>query len=334
MKFLVIGCGSIGERHLSNLINIGEDVASCDISKDLGETIKKRYNILFYSNFEDALGSYNPDAVFVCTPTHLHVSIAAKALKADCHVFIEKPISNTSRRVEELIKLRENKKKVVLVGCNMRFHRAIKYIKEKIDGGEIGRLIFGRAQFGHYLPNWRPNKDYRKIYSANKEMGGGVLLDSIHEIDYMTWFFGQPRSIFSFNLKGSNLEIDVEDVGEILLRYDQSLVEIHVDYLRHYKMRSCEIIGSEGTVIWESLGKTPEKMTLILYSSDGEIVDVIREEIDVNEQYMEEVKHFIRCIEDEATPLNTIENAINSLKIVELAKVSNKLGKTVQYSAI
>lgn len=324
MKFLVVGCGSIGQRHISNLITLDQKVAGCDVKKEIGEEIKKKFDIPSYSDIEKAFKEFSPDAVLVCTPNHLHIPVAEKALEHDCHVFIEKPISNSSDGAENLIELRDKKNKVVLVGCNLRFHPPISYIKKTLDSGRLGRPISLRAQFGHYLPNWRPGKDYREIYSARREMGGGVLLDGIHEVDYITWMLGRPESVFSFNIKGSDLRMDVEDVGEIIFKYKDSLAEIHLDYLRHYKMRSCEIIGTKGTVYWESRGKTPERMTIEVYSENGDLVDRISEEVDVNTQYIEEMKHFIRCIDGKEKPLNSIENALLSLKIIELAKLSNK----------
>lgn len=330
MKFLVVGCGSIGERHLSNLLSLGEHVAGCDVSNDIKNKIKSKYDIPFYNALEEAFTEYLPDAVLVCTPNHLHIPIAEQALKNNCHVFIEKPISNKIKGVEKLIELRDEKDKVVLVGCNLRFHLPIKYIKGKIDSGDLGRLLIARLQYGHYLPNWRPSKDYRNVYSAKRDMGGGVLLDGIHEIDYATWLFGKPDEIFSYNLKAGDLEIDVEDVGEILLRYKDAIVNIHIDYLRHSKMRSCEIIGTGGTILWQSFGKIPEVMKVTLYSSNGDIKDEISGEVDSNTQYLEEIRHFINCIKGKEKPMNPIEHAFQSLRIVELAKMANLKGTSIE----
>lgn len=326
MKFLVVGCGSIGNRHISNLIKLNEQVVGCDVSRNIRKKIKNKYNIPVFTDIKRAFEENVLDAVLVCTPNHIHVQIAEMALKNDCHVFIEKPISDRSDGAYRLAELRDEKGKTVLVGCNLRFHPPVRYITEKVSSGTIGRLISARVQFGHYLPNWRRGSDYRKIYSAKRDRGGGVLLDGIHEVDYITSLFGKPEHIFSYNIKGSDLEIDVEDVGEILLKYKNALVEIHIDYLRHYKKRSCEIIGTEGTISWQSLGKNPELMKVTLYSSDGEVIDEIDKDVDSNLQYIEEMKHFISCIKGREKPMNTIENALQSLRIVELAKKSDKDG--------
>ena len=141
---------------------------------------------------------------------------------------------------------------------------------------------------------------------------------------------GKPEYVFSFNIKGSDLNIDVEDVGEILLKYGNALVSIHLDYLRHYKMRSCEVIGSEGTIYWQSFGKFPEKMIINIYSRDRSLIRKITQDVDVNIQYIEEMKHFMRCIEGKEEPINPIENAILSLEIVELAKLSNIENKAIK----
>ncbi len=334
MKFLVVGCGSIGQRHISNLIKLNQEVAGCDLNIKIGEYIKDKYAIDFYYNLEEALASFSPDGVLVCTPNKYHVPVAEKALEYNSHVFIEKPISINSEDAKKLIPPRDAKKRIVLVACNLRFHPPLQYIKKAIDDGTIGRPITMRAQFGHYLPNWRPGRDYTKIYSARKEEGGGVLLDGIHEVDYTLWLLGRPEYVFSFNIKGSDLNIDVEDVGEIILKYRNALVSIHLDYLRHYKMRSCEVIGTDGTIHWQSLGKSPEMMTINIYSRDGSLIKKITQDVDVNIQYIEEMKHFIRCIEGKEEPINPIENAILSLKIVELAKLSNIENKAIKIGDI
>jgi|Deesub1362A_J573_1020465.scaffolds.fasta_scaffold00546_9 predicted dehydrogenase len=330
MKFLVVGCGSIGQRHMSNLLTLGQDVAGCDVNAEAGEHIREKYDVDFYSNLDEALSGFSPDAVLVCTPNRYHIPVAIKALEYGSHVFIEKPISVNSEDAKKLLPIRDKKRKIVLVACNLRFHPPLQYIKRVVEDGIIGRPVSVRALFGHYLPNWRPGRDYTKIYSARREEGGGVLLDGIHEIDYILWLLGKPEYVSSFNIRGSDLNIDVEDVGEILLKYTRALASIHLNYLRHYKMRSCEVIGTDGTVLWQSFGKTPERMTINLHSKDGGLISSITQEVDPNTQYVEEMKHFIRCIEDKEEPMNPIENAILSLKIVELAKLSNKEKKAIK----
>jgi len=239
MKLLVIGCGSIGERHIRNLkaLSVGDIIAN-DISVNRLVEIEKAYGIKTYIDIEEALAQ-KPDAVLIATPTSSHLPQALVASKRGCHLFIEKPLSHTLDGVDELIEIVAQKKLVALISCNMRFHHSILLMKELLDRGSIGKVISARLQSGFYLPDWHPDEDYRESYSANKHLGGGVILDGIHEIDYIRWFLGEIRQVFCFAGKFSNLEIDTEDIAEILLKFETgAIAEIHLDYIQRFRGRS------------------------------------------------------------------------------------------------
>ena len=172
MKFLIIGCGSIGTRHLKNLksISAGEIIAY----RPRNKTIKKledEYHIKTYSDLTEALNQ-NPDAVLVTNPTSLHIQTALSAAKQGCHIFIEKPISNTLDGINELIDIVHKKNLDVLVGCNLRFYPCLQFIKTLLDEKRIGKVVSARVQIGQYLPDWHPWEDYRNMYSAQKLLGG------------------------------------------------------------------------------------------------------------------------------------------------------------------
>lgn len=326
MKFLVIGCGSIGQRHLKNLISLNQEVIACDLDENLLESIKTEYNIKSYRDYQEAISQERSDAVLICTPNKTHLPIALHAAQNDCNIFIEKPISHTLEGINSLIDMVESKNLVVLVGCNMRFHRAIQLIKERVENGEIGRILSIRAYFGHYLPNWRPSMDYRKLYSAKSDEGG-ILLDGIHEFDYITWISGDVANVFCLSKKVSPLEIDSEDLAEVILGFESGAIgQIHLDYLRHNKYRSLEVIGDKGTLFWHSDGKAPEHAIVNLYSNKGKI-EILNDDLDPNEMYVKEIQHFIKCIKGTEKPVNDIESAKKSLELIIKAKNSVRRGK-------
>lgn len=326
MKCLVIGCGSIGERHIKNLKNIkvGEILAT-DLDPKRLNLIKEKYGITVFSDMKNAF-SKNPDVVFICTPPSSHIEIAYEAIKNNVHVFIEKPISNTLKGVDELIETAKKKNLLVFVGYNFRFHKGIQFVKKMIDEGKIGKILSARAEFGQYLPDWRPWQDYTKSYTAKKDLGGGVILDGSHEIDYMRWFLGDAEYIHCFADKISDLDVETEDVAEILIKFKSGAVcEIHLDFIRPGYSRSCEIIGEKGVIIWNF----SEKIVKI-YESEKQNWEVVETPVDVNDMYIDEIKHVLNTIQTGKKPLTNGYDGKKTLQLALAAKesaISHKLVK-------
>lgn len=325
MKWLVIGCGSIGKRHIRNLqtLNAGEIIAQ-DVKPDRCREVEREYGVKAYNDLEEALGE-KPQVALICTPTSWHVASALAAARRRCHLFIEKPLSHSLEKIDELIDVVEKKKLVTLVGCNMRFHPGIVKMKELLDSGGIGKVLCARVQAGQYLPDWHPWEDYRKCYSANKSLGGGVILDGIHEIDYVRWFLGEVEQVFSFSGKFSSLEINTEDMAEILLKFKSgSVAEVHLDYLQRFYGRSCQLIGEEGTILWDFHEKQVK-----LYSAKSEKWETFSQDpaYDINQMYVDEIKHFIFCLQGKARPMQDIKEGKKVLEIALAAKKSASRGK-------
>ena len=327
MKFLVVGCGSIGKRHLGNLksLSAGELIAY-DSLPERRDEVEAKYGVSTFSSFEEALRS-KPDAVLVCTPTSRHMDYALAAAAAGCHLFIEKPISHTTEGVDELIDTASAKGLAVLVGCNFRFDWGLKVAKKLVDEGRIGRLLCARAEFGQYLPYWHPGEDYRRGYSASRALGGGIILDAIHEINYIQWFMDGVEAVSCFAGRLSPLEIDTEDTAEILLRFkDGAMAELHLDYLQRAYNRSCELIGEEGTITWSFQDKQVR-----LYSVGNEQWQVYKADpaYDVNDMYVAEMEHFRRCIGGEEQPLVGSRQGKYDLEVALAARKSSETGKVV-----
>jgi spore coat polysaccharide biosynthesis protein SpsF (cytidylyltransferase family)/predicted dehydrogenase len=327
LRFLVVGCGSIGKRHLQNLklLSAGELVAY-DTREDRREEVRKQFEIEVLANFEDAM-HHLPNIVLVCTPTSRHIEYALRAARAGCHLFIEKPISDTLEGLSELIESISSKNLVCLVGCNFRFHWGLKLVKKLVEQGRIGRLLCARAEFGQYLPDWHPREDYRKGYSANKALGGGIILDAIHEIDYVHWMMGKVDAVSCFAGKQSSLEINTEDTAEVLLRFQSgAIAEIHMDYIQRTYNRSCELIGEEGTITWSL-----QDNQVRLYSTKDKDWQLCAQNApyEINEMYLAEMEHFLRCIRREELPLLDAREAKDSLEIALAAKESSETGRVI-----
>jgi predicted dehydrogenase len=324
LKVLIIGCGSIGRRHIRNLFSIGiSDIVACDSNPVRLHKVKEDHGIVGYLSISEAL-SCKPDAAIICTPTSLHVPHAIEAAKAGCHLFIEKPLSHSMEGVDELISIVNNKGMVTFVGSNFKFHPSFVKMKEIIDKGILGNVLSARCQFGQYLPDWHPWEDYRYTYSARSELGGGILLDA-HEFDYMRWFLGEVEEVFCMAGKLSRLDIDTEDTVEAILRFSNGAIgEIHVDYTQRAYQRNYEFFCENGTLKWDFLEKEVK-----MYRAVESSWEVFKEPLhyDINDMYIEEMKHFLRCINDGERSITDIYSGYRTLMVIMAARASTREGR-------
>ena len=256
--------------------------------------------------------------MLVCTPPHLHVSQALSGIRHGAHAFVEKPLSDSMHGVDELIDEAEARERVLQVGYHWRFDRGLRTIKRLLDEGAIGRVLWARAEYGHYLPNWRPGTDYRESYSARHSMGGGVLLDSSHDIDYMLWLFGEVEQVYCFAGVLSDLEMDAEDTASMVLRFRSGcLGEIHLDALQRTPSHSCKIVGTEGTLAWDLL---EEQVQILRAESDQcEQSDVT---FGTRARYKAEIKSFLDCLAEAKAPEADAYSARRTLEVALAARES------------
>ena len=214
MKFLVIGCGSIGRRHAKNLLALRQKVIATDIFSPNRRIMEENFGVKTFQRIEDAM-KLKPNAIIVCTPPNSHIPLAVKGLRRKIPVFVEKPLSASASGIKRLFSIAKRNRAGFFVGCNLRFTQGLQMVKKLLVQKAIGRVVGAEINFGYYLPFWRPGTDYRRNYAASRKMGGGVMLDAIHEIDYAIWLFGCPKEVFAVYGKKSDLEIETEDFAEI-----------------------------------------------------------------------------------------------------------------------
>jgi len=327
---LVVGCGSIGERHLGNLLALGAGpVLACEPDPGRREAVVRTHGVEAVTSLEEGL-ERRPGAALICTPPDTHLPLALTAARAGCQLFIEKPLAPALAGVAELRRAVEERGLVALVACNMRFHPAIRRLKAWLDESAVGRVLSVHAQFGHYLPGWRPGADYRRVYSAHREAGGGILLDAIHELDYLIWFLGGMAEVACLQGKVSDLEIDAEDTVDLVLRSSGgALVSVHLDYTQRVKRRRCEIVGTEGTLIWESRDKNPERCAVERYSARTDRWESSEETVDFNQPLRDEMGHFLRCLAGTERPLQDLAAAERALTVAAAAREAAAYRRTV-----
>ncbi len=324
MNVLVIGGGSIGQRHVGNLKQTdGVEVCVCTRNPLVGSKL----NIKTYTDLEDAWTS-RPAAVVVANSTSRHLPAALAAAERGCHLLIEKPLSHTDKDIGTLKSIQNQRNLTVMIGCNMRFHPALKAIKRALGDELIGKVLTAEAHCGSYLPDWRPGRDYRASYSSRDDQGGGAFLDLIHELDYLYWFFGDVEAVASFSGKRSTLEIDSEDTADMLLRFTSGLVaQVHLDYVQRTPTRGCRIAGQDGTLVWND---EEGKVTLLRPAHKEQVLWAKPAGYDKNDMYAQEIRHFLSCVQTGTAPLIGLEEGEAVLRIALAAKAAARAGRVIR----
>ncbi|MCQ3935601.1 MAG: hypothetical protein DPW18_01005 [Chloroflexi bacterium] len=329
MKYLIAGLGSVGRRHLRNLIALGEtdivlyrthkatlpddELAGYPVETDLNEALKK----------------HKPDAVIVSNPTALHLDVAIPAAEAGCAILLEKPISHSMERLDVLQSAVQKSGAKVLAAFQFRFHPGMVKTRQLVENGEIGRIISAHVHFGEYLPAWHPWEDYRKGYAARADMGGGVVATQCHSLDYLPWLVGKRvESVWGFAAKLSDLEVDVDDTAKIGLRFEGgALGSLHLDYDQQPPEHEFRIIGTNGTIKWNladgaaRIYRTEKKEWDIFPLPDG---------WERNVMFQEQMKHFVDVVKGKAEPSCTLEDGIQVQKIIASVHESQKTGKLIR----
>lgn len=336
MKFLIAGLGSIGRRHLRNLVALGEE----DIllyrthQGTLSEAGLEDFPSI--DDLDSALAA-RPDAVIVANPTALHLQVAIPAAEAGCHLLLEKPVSNSMDGVEQLKSVVRAGRSKVLVGFQFRFHPGLQLVKEFLESGAIGQPLSARAVYAEYLPGMHPWEDYHQSYSARRDLGGGVILTLCHPLDTLLWLLGDVDRIWGFAGQLNSFVIEVEDTAEIGLRFESGVLgSVRLDYNQRPPSHHLEIVGTQGTVCWDN-----RENTVRLYRADrdheaGEPEDrwemyPVAEGFERNDMFLAEMRHFLAVLKQGTEPLCSLEDGIKTLELALAARRSAEEGVLVQF---
>lgn len=319
-RFVVAGCGSIGKRHLRNLLELSAgEVLAFDVQAERRHEVGAALGVETLASLEE-VWARQPDVLLVALPTALHLPLALAAAERRIHLFIEKPLASGWDGVDRLLSLVRQREIVTLVGCNLRFHPGLARVKQLLGENRIGRVLAARVEVGQYLPDWHPWEDYRQSYSARAELGGGIILDAIHEIDYIRWLLGEITRVTCCAEKLSALEIDTEDTAAIIARCaNGAIVEIHLDYIQRAYSRTCQIIGDEGTIHW-NYGSGEVRW----YSAHDRRWQTFSNPAgwQPNQMYVDEMAHYLRCLAGEEAAALDVSEAAQVLRIALAAKTS------------
>ncbi len=335
MRVLVVGLGGIGQRHLRNLrVLLGPEAElsafrvrglnltftdQLEIEPDT--EVGAKYGVQVFQDLADALAT-KPEIAFICNPTSLHIPVALRLAQEGCHLFIEKPVSHSLEGIEELLAILKIKGLVSMVGYQLRFHPLLLKLREWINDYRLGRIVAVRAEVGEYLPGWHRYEDYRQMYASRADLGGGVVLSQIHEIDYLGWLFGWPHRVFAVGGHLSRLEVDVEDTASLILETTvegRSIpIHLHMDYVQRPPSRTCQVIGDAGKAVMDLRASTAT-----LYDDCGNTLETVsRSGFPRNQLFLDEVSCFLDCVSRRTPSPCNLREGLRSLKVALAAKAS------------
>jgi predicted dehydrogenase len=302
MKILIIGLGSIAKKHIEALQSLEVDSTIFALRSNSNADAIEGVTNLF--DIEETQVCF--DFAIISNPTYLHFEFIKLLTIKGIPLFIEKPALDSLKGSKELVNLINKKKIITYVACNLRFHPCIDYLRERLnkDNLKVNEL---NVYCGSYLPDWRPGKNFREIYSAKSKMGGGVHLDLFHEIDYTTWLFGFPLRSNALLRSKSTLNIDAVDYANYILEYENFTASIVLNYFRKTAKRQIEIVFENDTWVVDLINNTIiNEVGVVIYSVDNYLV---------KETYKEQLSYFVNCLISKEIPMNSLEESLVNLKI-------------------
>lgn len=312
---------------MGNLIELGYT----DISVVTRSPLPEKFETLAvaYKTIETAFEKDMYDTAFVCTPTSHHVNNLELLLtKKVQNIYIEKPLSNTTKNISAVLTLAASYKNNIAVGYDLHFDPGIQKVRELLQQQVIGKTVSVNAFVGQYLPRWRPHEDHRKGMSAREETGGGVLLDIIHEFDYLCWLNGPVDTVAGMHINTGVLEIETEECAEVLLKFKNgSIGSVHLDYLQPSLVRHFIITGTHGSITCNIAEKKVSWLTV-----KGLAGEYTYHEFERNDRFKKIVQHFLEDKTDDR--LTGLQGALQSLCIVEAAKYSAAAGCMINPEAL
>lgn len=322
-RILIVGHGSIGKRHL-RIVRSSLPDADIRVLRHQPCTETPELANGCFGSLADAL-AFSPELAVLANPAPFHLAIARPLAESGCHLLIEKPLADKPDAVRALLDTTTAHGVILQVGYNLRFLPSLVRFRDLVRAKRLGRTLSVRCEIGQYLPSWRPGTDYRLGVSARSELGGGVLLELSHELDYLRWIFGEIAWVNAWTGKLSGLEIDVEDTAHLTLGHlghdpGKALVtSLSMDFIRHDTTRTCLAIGENGSLRWQATSGSIDYLP-----AGAGIWETIFEHMpERDESYLAQWRHFLDCVESGRMPLVTGEDGLATLTVIAAARQSS-----------
>jgi len=317
----IVGLGSIGRRHLRLISEIRPDIKIIVVRSGHGSACdEEKMAVKVTDSIGDAIKE-GIQAAIISSPATLHLKQSLELAKNGIHLLIEKPISHTSDRVKELLKIVNENRITIMVGYVLRYDLGAMKFKNWLDNKVKGKILHARIECGSYLPDWRPDQDYRKTVSALPELGGGVLLELSHELDYLHWFFGNPVDVQAQIRNSGTLDINVEDQADLLITSKQGYpITVQIDFNRRHIERKCKVLTTEGELIWDAVNKNVTWKGVNKEQSKYEYNN------ERNSIYRKQLEVFFDCIENDNDPIVTVKDGINVISLIDAVRNASEKG--------
>jgi predicted dehydrogenase len=322
---VVVGLGSIGRRHLENLRGLGVSDVTL-LRTGHGGRIDDRFRHLPVDVELTAALARRPRAVIVANPTALHLPVSLAAARAGCALLIEKPVSHSLEGIAELQDAVRAAGAACVVGFQYRFHDGLRQIRSWIDEGVLGRPISAGVEWGEFLPDWHPHEDYRRGYSARRDLGGGAVLTLCHPFDTLRFLLGEVSAVSAEVARVSGLELDVEDLAHVTLRFSSGAVgSVALDYVQRPRRHVLRIVGTEGVACWDEA----DGAARLARPGRQELVRPPRPGFARNTMFVDELRHFLDCTDGRAEPVSGLQDGVRSLAIALAALESARNGRRI-----
>jgi predicted dehydrogenase len=318
---LIVGLGSIGKRHLKNLKLLWPDlrITALRTKTESFENEDLVHKIIL--NLDDANDEYK--FVYICSPTNFHYQYIDFFLKKGVPIFVEKPICLNLKEVLKIFTLQSSLPKFIpiYVGYVLRQLDSLKLVRQKLLDQELGKILSAEIICRSYLPDWRPTQDYRKAVTGNNILGGEILLELSHDIDYMVWLFGCPESVFGRLGRYSNLEINDNDTADAIFDYKSYQIQMHLDFCSRQSERGVYINLENGSLKLDLLNN--EVFTFDLkYKSWSKVFSL--ENHDKNSMYIKQSLEFNDIVNNLHFEYPNVEESIKVLSIITALKKSSE----------
>ena len=314
---IVIGLGSIGNRHLNNLQELGlTSLGVVRRSSGVNQHFKVPPGIGLFHSLADAL-AWKPDFAIVSNPSHLHAETAIQCMEAGTHVLIEKPLGRSiGAKERQLLEIYHSSDLVCAMAYCMRYHAAYRRAHDEIQAGAIGKVLYAKAWFEGYLPDWHPWEDYRQSYAGLLDQGGGVLRTLDHELDFMNWVLGQAESASGKAINTGGIDVQADDLAVYQLHHPNGVMsQITTSFCRKPQSRGFEFIGSSGVL--KFCMETGELVRQDPIQQEAQVLHTTNAE-HVNQMYRALLLEFLdSCCGQTPLCLASIKDGFNSLSSIE-----------------
>jgi predicted dehydrogenase len=328
-KVLFVGLGGAGQRHLrifrellpqSTVFTAYRRTGVTPLLRpnftvDEQSTIEEAYRLQTFTSLEAAFAD-RPDLTVISTPTAYHLAPMMMAMEAGSGVLVEKP---WAENLEGFSKFKDGmvaKNLPFHISFQRHFHPQIASARQAVTSGVIGRPLAATFTVYSNVPSWHPYEDWRSLYAVRPDMGGGVLLTEIHEIDLANWFFGLPEAVFCSGGNRSAEMLAVEDTVQMTLLYAEFSVQITLCFMHKKPSRSFHVAGTDGDIHWDG---TSNRLTVTPFSGADEELDDTPFSHDA--MFVAQAERFLSGWTVDDTK-ESLASAAGSLAIVEAARRS------------